>query len=380
MAPPTKRQRLSQPRVSENLNDGMMAIDPRLLDSRLPDSRLPDLSLTAPTSFQSAVPRAAESSTTQAAEPSAPQATQPSAPPLARGGLVKVRTPGSGKEKLDEVVRSGMIEEEDELRFSMEYGVGGKIDASIIVCLLILRSSTILQTVFAKIIVQVTDITPSCLLNVAITSTVSQTVSLPATDAAPGQATSQPPPVTLQRLHYEVRGPSALQIVIFEAHGIQAVIPKRFPVWKRFQVYRNGQDIGSLWDLRETLGELRAKGDQATFDRILASRRHRGPPKMKSSGQRVARGLELISQGMNAMQEERDEAVTIAAELYKFVAEIAGNLSYDATFRPYYNQRIFHIASRSKKGIWAEVTGATEGEGENNPDEDAGDGEEREEE
>lgn len=235
-----------------------------------------------------------------------------------------------------------------------------------------MRSSAILQLVVAKIIVQVTDITASCLLDVAITSTASQTPSLPAADAAPGQATPQLPPVTLQRLHYQIRGPSALQLVILEAHGIQAITPKGFPVWKRFQVYRNGQDIGSLWDLRETLGELRAKGDQATFDKILASRRHRGPPKIKTDGQRVARGLELIRQGTIAMQEERDEAVMVAAELYKFVAELGSNLDHHVTFPAYYDQRLQHIASRSKTGIWAEVTGAAEGEGENGGDENVG--------
>lgn len=121
MAPPAKRQRLQQPRVNENLNDEMMAIDPRLLDQSL-------------TALVSSAPQAAVPSAPQTAQSSAPQAPQPSAPPVARGGLVKVRTPGSGKEKLDEVVRAGMIEEGDELRFSMEYGGGGKVDASIIVC------------------------------------------------------------------------------------------------------------------------------------------------------------------------------------------------------------------------------------------------------
>ncbi|KAL9116892.1 MAG: hypothetical protein Q9187_006580, partial [Circinaria calcarea] len=65
-------------------------------------------------------------------EPHASQAAQPSGPTAVRGGIVKTRAPGSGKEKLDEVVRAGMIEEGDELRYSMEYGIAGKIDASII--------------------------------------------------------------------------------------------------------------------------------------------------------------------------------------------------------------------------------------------------------
>lgn len=46
-----------------------------------------------------------------------------------------MRAPKSGKEKLDEVVRAGMLEEGDELRYSMKYRNAGKIDASIIVCL-----------------------------------------------------------------------------------------------------------------------------------------------------------------------------------------------------------------------------------------------------
>lgn len=155
-------------------------------------------------------------------------------------------------------------------------------------------------------------------------------------------------------------------------------MPKGFPVWKRFQVHRNGQDIGSLWDLRETLAELRATGDKATFEKITANRRQRGPPKLTTNSQRVARGLELISQGTIGMEEERDEAVIIATELYKFLTEVTDNLNQDVGFSGYYDQRLRQIASRSKTGVWAEITEAVEG-GDKGGDS-GGDIEEREEE
>lgn len=112
MAPPTKRQRRHEPSVDNSLNDQTMHIDPRLLDP----------SMQAATSSQP--------STAQAAQSYAPQAVQPPAPVTGQGDAVRPR--GPFKEKLDELVRTGMIEVGDDLRYSIVLP-HVQIDASVIV-------------------------------------------------------------------------------------------------------------------------------------------------------------------------------------------------------------------------------------------------------
>lgn len=59
------------------------------------------------------------------------------------------------------------------------------------------------------------------------------------------------------------------------------------------------------------------------------------------------------------MQAERNEGVAVAAKLYELLAELKGNVGEELQL--YYGRKIQSIANATKRGIWAEVTGATEG-------------------
>ena len=182
-----------------------------------------------------------------------------------------------------------------------------------------------------------------------------------------------------QHLQYNIQGPSALQAAIIQAHGIPAPPAKTWtPVWTLFRVHRNGEDIGDLNHLREVLCEIHAAKDQATADKVVAVRKRREAQGIQGGEQTVSRGLATITRGMNELQQERNEGMVVAAELYKLLAEVKGNLG--GNVRGYYDQRLQEIANTTKHAVWAEVTGGVEGERENNEGEETGYGEEREEE
>ena len=69
--------------------------------------------------------------------------------------------------------------------------------------------------------------------------------------------------------------PNALENILLEHYGVDTskLNKRRFKVWPKFSIIRNGEKYGTLPEIRELLGQKRIEGDEEVLSKMRCRKR-----------------------------------------------------------------------------------------------------------
>ena len=148
-------------------------------------------------------------------------------------------------------------------------------------------------------------------------------------------------------------GPSKIESLIFEHVGVVPKGPKKRMPWSNFSVIRDGEDLGTLTDIRVQLVKDLTSGDKAGQDAGEGSRKRKGSPSLK----RKKRGI------TSDMQDERDTLIDVSQRFYSLVREMQQH--FDDEGQALVDEQMMEIkkVADGKSQLWGKIKERKEAEG-----------------